>query len=131
MENSKVTLYIDGKDQHLEEDNALVIHPKKLGLANCFEKSSFDKVIIKNSPTEFLKSLGFFNIARALKEGGICEIYVDQPIVVMQSLEKDEIEANAKLGGFSNIVSQPYEEWISKNGQDVKIETIKMTMAKA
>lgn len=131
MENSHLILYVDSKDQHLDQENAIVIHPQKLGLTKCFEKESFDKVIIKNSKTDFLKSLGFFNISRSLKQGGICEVYIDQPILVMQGLEKDEIEANAKLGGFSNIRSEPFEEWITQNDKEIKIETIKLTMAKS
>lgn len=124
-------LIVDGKDQHLEETNAFVIHPKKLGLATVFQKESFEKAIIKNTPSEYLKSLGFFNISQALKKGGICEVYVDQPIGVMQSVEAEEVEANAKLGGFTSFNKQDYEEWVKQGETDVKIQTIKLSMIKA
>jgi hypothetical protein len=124
-------LYIDSKDAHLDEENAIVIHPQKLGLALAFEKEVFDKVIIKNSPTELLKSMGFFNIARCLKEGGDVELYLYQPILVLQDVEVGELEANAKLGGFTGIKTSKYEEWIEQNGVDTKIETVKMNMVKA
>ena len=65
-------------------------------------------MVIKNSPVEFLKSKGFFNIYRTLKEGGVCEIIVCQPIFVMQDLNSGEIEANCKLVRFNDILIQSY-----------------------
>lgn len=123
-------LYVDSLDQHLKEDNCIVIHPQKLPFAKYFQKSSFDKVIIKNSKTEYLKSLCLFNLSRLLKKDGICEIYIDQPINVMLDLEKDEIEANAKLGGFTAIKSQPFEYYQEINDKQIKIQTIKISMIK-
>ena len=129
--DDKRVLYIDGKDQHLDEPNAIVIHPQKLALACAFEKEVFDKVIIKNSPTELLKSMGFFNIARCLKSGGDVELFVCQPILVLQDVEVGELEANAKLGGFTGIKTAKFEEWVEQGGADTKIETVKMNMVKA
>ena len=130
-EKLQKVLIVDGKDQHLNEDNAFVIHPKKLSLANVIQKESFEKAIVKNTPSEYLKALGFFNIFQTLKQGGICEVYVDQPIAVMQAVEAEEIEANAKLGGFTSITKQDYEEWEKQGETDVKIQTIKLNMIKA
>ena len=65
-------------------------------------------MVIKNSPVEFLKSKGFFNIYRTLKEGAVCEIIVYQPIFVMQDLNSGEIEANCKLVRFNDILIQSY-----------------------
>ena len=129
--DDKRILYIDAKDQHLDDINAIVIHPQKLHLACAFEKETFDKVIIKNSPTELLKSMSFFNIARCLKNGGDVELFVYQPILVLQDVEVGELEANAKLGGFTGIKTAKYEEWVEQNGVDTKIETVKMNMVKA
>lgn len=123
-------LYIDAKYYHLEEENAIAVHPKKLSMLSLFEKDSFDKAIIMNSPTEFLKAHGFFNICRVLKLNSKCEVTIDQPIVVMQNLELSEIEAIAKLGGFSNIQKQTNETSIKQHGKDIKIQTAKLTMTK-
>ena len=65
-------------------------------------------MVIKNSPVEFLKSKGFFNIYRTLKEGAVCEIIVYQPIFVMQDLNSGEIEANCKLVRFNDILIHSY-----------------------
>ena len=66
------------------------------------------KWLLKNSPDEFLQSNGFFNIYRTLKEGGVCEIIVYQPIFVMQDLNSGEIEANCKLVRFNDILIHSY-----------------------
>ena len=123
-------LIIDGKEQHLDNDNAIVIHPKKLNLANMFEKNSFNKAIIRNSTVDDLKALSFFNIAQALKTGGTLEIIVCQPITVLQGVDADELEAKAKLGGFRDIKREPYETWIREGDQDYQLKTIKMIMIK-
>ena len=71
-------------------------------------KKNLIKWLLKNSPDEFLQSNGFFNIYRTLKEGGVCEIIVYQPIFVMQDLNAGEIEANCKLVRFNDILIQSY-----------------------
>ena len=48
----------------------------------------------------------------------------------MLDLEKDEIEANAKLGGFTAIKSQPFEYYQEINDKQIKIQTIKISMIK-
>ena len=77
-----------------------------------------------------LTGKAFFNLWRALKSGGVCEVVVDQPIAVMQQLDAGEIEANGKLGGFSIVTSSPYDTYISSKGQQTKLSTIKLTMNK-
>ena len=124
------TLYVDAVDNHSEEDNCISIHPAHLNYVDSFDKEAFNKVIIKNSPAEFLKSKGLFNIYRTLKNGGICEIIVDQPIYVMQELDAGEIEANCKLAGFDDINIQSYSYMENVNGKEKKVQTLKMTMTK-
>jgi hypothetical protein len=124
------TLYVDAVDNHSEEDNCISIHPAHLNYVDSFDKEAFNKVIIKNSPAEFLKSKGLFNIYRTLKNGGICEIIVDQPIYVMQELDAGEIEANCKLAGFDDVSIQSYSFIENVNGNEKKVQTLKLTMVK-
>ena len=124
------TLYVDAVDNHSEEDNCISIHPAHLNYVDSFDKEAFNKVIIKNSPAEFLKSKGLFNIYRTLKNGGICEIIVDQPIYVMQELDAGEIEANCKLAGFDDVSTQSYSYIENINGKEKKVQTLKLTMVK-
>ena len=123
-------LYVDGLDPHEKEKNAMVITPNHLNLADAFQKEIFDKVIVLNSKSDLLTGKAFFNLWRALKSGGVCEVVVDQPIAVMQQLDAGEIEANGKLGGFSIVTSSPYDTYISSKGQQTKFSTIKLTMNK-
>ena len=123
---SKRILYVDPKDNHDKEDNWLVINPSHLNMADTFESNTFDKIYINNTKTELLRAKGFFNLAKCLKSKGTLEIIVDQPIAVMQNLDAGEIEANAKLGGFSEINSENCT--INNNG--TKLSTIKIKMIK-
>ena len=127
---SEQVLIVDAKDYHLDEENTMVIHPQKLGLAYTFAKESFDKAIIMNSPTHMLKSIGFFNIAKALKQGATLEVYLDEPISVMQQVELEELEALAQRGGFIDIQTSGGEEKGRKTKEPPKPKSFKMTMRK-
>ena len=124
------TLYVDAIDNHADEENCIWIHPSHLNFVDAFDKKAFNKIIIKNSPAEFLKAKGLFNINRALKEGGICEIIVDQPIVVMQDLDAGEIEANCRLAGFEDISTESYSSTEVVNGKEKKVQTLRLVMSK-
>ena len=121
-------LYVDGLEAHEKENNAMVITPNHINLADAFQKEVFDKIIIQNSKSEFLTGKAFFNLCRTLKSGCICEVIVEQPIAVMQQLDAGEIEANAKLGGFNKIETNPYETYVTRKGQQTKFSTLKLTM---
>ena len=123
-------LYVDGLESHERENNAMVITPNHLNLADAFQKEVFDKIIIQNSKSEFLTGKTFFNLCRTLKSGCICEVIVEQPIAVMQQLDAGEIEANAKLGGFNKIETNPYDTYVTRKGQQTKFSTLKLTMQK-
>ena len=123
-------LYVDGLEAHEKENNAMVITPNHINSADAFQKEVFDKIIIQNSKSEFLTGKAFFNLCRTLKSGCICEVIVEQPIAVMQQLDAGEIEANAKLGGFNKIETNPYETYVTRKGQQTKFSTLKLTMKK-
>ena len=123
-------LYVDGLEAHEKENSAMVITPNHINLADAFQKEVFDKIIIQNSKSEFLTGKAFFNLCRTLKSGCICEVIVEQPIAVMQQLDAGEIEANAKLGGFNKIETNPYETYVTRKGQQTKFSTLKLTMKK-
>ena len=123
-------LYVDSIDAHEKEKNVMVITPTHLNLADAFQKEVFDKIIIQNSKSEFLTGKAFFNLCRTLKSGCICEVIVEQPIAVMQQLDAGEIEANAKLGGFNKIETNPYDTYVTRKGQQTKFSTLKLIMQK-
>ena len=64
------------------------------------------------------------------KDEGILELYLAQPISVMQTIEIQEIEANALRGGFTGIEKGEFEEWVNENGKDIKLSNVKLTMMK-
>jgi hypothetical protein len=124
------TVIIDGKSQHLDDEDVLAIHPNKAHWLANFEKESFDKVVIMNSPTSALKSLAFFFMAKILKPSSILEVFVDQPISVMQALDASEIEANAKLAGFVDIQQHEIETFHKEGDKDIKVKSLKLSMVR-
>ena len=125
------TLIIDGKDSHEVEEGVMTIHPAHLSLVSNFEKNSFDKCLILYSPIEYLTPSNFLGIFKVLKEGSECEIIIDQPISVMQTLDASEIEGNAKLGGFRDFNTLPCEYEYKEDKQIKKLmPTIKLIMKK-
>ena len=121
-------LSIDSKDSHINNDNVFAIHPSKIKWLADFQKETFDKVVIQNVSNEYLKSINFFYIGQTVKKNGVVDVYVDQQIKVMQELEASEIETNAKLAGFTGFEQQPFERWVKKGNQQLKISTIKVSM---
>jgi hypothetical protein len=103
------TLYVDGKNDHEDDDGAFVIYPNGLVNADCLDSSVFDKAVVANSKSDCLNGKAMSNIARALKSGASCEVIVYQPVVVMQNLDASEIEANAKLGGLDLVKDENYK----------------------
>lgn len=128
MQAREKVLYIDSKDFHLEDANAFCVHPSKTAWLSYVKNESFDRAVIQNVPSGLIKPLRLFNIAQTVKQNGIVEIYVDQPISVMQSLDASEIEASAKLAGLNDIKQCDFEKWTKEGEQDVKTSTIKLTM---
>jgi len=121
-------LYVDPKDLRLDDEDSFSVHPSKLSWLSSFENAIFDTAIIRNVPSSSLKSLCFFYIAKVVKPNGIVDVYVDQPISVMQSLDASEIEANAKLAGFVDFQQLNYEKWVREADGDKKFSTIRITM---
>lgn len=121
-------LYIDPKDLHLDDENVFAVHPKKANWLSHFQPESFDKAVIQGVPSADMNALMFFYIAQSVKESGIIEVFVQQPITVMQALDAEEIEANAKLAGLIDIQQSDYEKWTREGDKDVKYSTVKLSM---
>jgi len=103
MDDEELTLMIDTNDTFQEDLSVFYIHPKRLSLLRCVSSQEFRKAVIQFSPIDTLTSLNFSYILRILKPNSVCEVAVHQPISVMQDYDAKQIEANAKLAGFTNF----------------------------
>ena len=130
MNTEERILYVDALDYHVNETNALAVHPAKLSFLSLVQNESFDRAVIQNVVTTELSSLGFFYIGNALKKEASLEVLVNQPVSVMQSLEAEEIEALARVAGYYDIKISPFEWKSNKGGKETKISTIKLTMVR-
>ncbi len=120
MEEERMELYVDSEDTYIELENIYYIHPKRLGQVRCLSDNQFNSCKIKNSSVECLTSMNFNFILRKLKPKAKCQIVILQPISVMQEYDARQVEANARLAGFTNIEVVEFENVDSKTNKKSK-----------
>lgn len=111
-----------------KEIEAFQIHPTQMPFLKNIQKGVFDFVEIRNTESSMLNHKSLSYIQRLLKPNSTCEIYIHQKITVIQDLEAQEIESNARLAKFSTIESSRYENYVMRNGVDIKESTIRLTL---
>jgi hypothetical protein len=111
-----------------KEIEAFQIHPTQMPFLKNIQKGVFDFVEIRNTESSMLNHKNLSYIQRLLKPNSTCEIYIHQKITVIQDLEAQEIESNARLAKFSTIESSRYENYVMRNGVDIKESTIRLTL---
>ena len=96
-------LAIDSEDTYLDQPNVFYIHPGRLSTVRCVANNQFSSATIKNSPVNSLTSLNLVAVLEKMKQNAPLEVYIDQPITVMQEYDAKQVEANLKLAGFDEI----------------------------
>ena len=125
---SKFELIVDKQDNLEKKENVFFVTPERLYQLKIVSADSFYKATIKNCPVTFLTSFNLQYIYNALKKHASATIYIDQPILVMQDYDKQTIEANATLAGFTNIKTSSAS--IMNEKLKTKIETITLILTK-
>lgn len=127
MESDSLVLVIDSKDTYQEEKDVFLCHPCRIHTIRCVSNNSFDEATIKNSPVAYLTALNLVHVLEKVKPNSKVEIYIDQPITVMQEYDSKQVEANAKLAGFEDITikNATYEKEDGK-----KVNTLLVTLIK-
>lgn len=121
-------LSINPNNLHLNEKNVFVVHPKKVGFLKKLKGEVFDKAIVEGLTCEELTT-GFFSSLRSvMKERGIVEIIVKQPISVMVELDAERVESLGRLAGFSSVQHVDYEYFTKVDGEEKRITTVKVSM---
>lgn len=128
MNDERLELIVDSEDTYLDVENVFYIHPERLALAKCLQDNQFMSCTIKNSRVECLSSMNFSYILRKLKPNATCEIIIYQPISVMQEYDAKQVEANAKLAGFTDFETYSHDFVDSKT--DKKFKTLAVTCIK-
>jgi hypothetical protein len=123
-------LIVDTEIQNYKPQDGFVIHPSQLIWADKLKKNAFDAVKIFNTKSHDLTQKNLFHLNRALKANGTLEVLVSQKISVLQDLDSQEIESNAKLAGFVNIETNNYERFQRIDNIDVKFQTLLVCMMK-
>ncbi len=123
MNSEKFTLVVDSQDNYLNQSDVFYLHPQRLLLVRSLENEQFDSATIKNSPVDNLTSLNFSYVLKKMKPNAVCEVVIHQPISVMQDYDAKQVEANAKLAGFTNFHTKDYEFKVDNK----KVKTLLVT----
>ncbi len=120
MEETNMRLVVDSKDNYLGEEDMFYIHPQRLSQVRCLEDNQFSSCKILNSGVENISSLNLNYIFKKLQPEAKCEVTIFQPISVMQEYDAKQVEANARLAGFTDITISE-----DKKAKTLKVECFK------
>ena len=126
--SEKFELIVDKNDDLENKENIFFVTPERLYQLKVVQINSFTKATVKNCPVTFLTSFNLQYIYNSLKQNAVCTIYIDQPIAVMQDYDKQTIQANATLAGFSNIKTSTAN--IMNEKLKCKMDTITVILTK-
>ena len=126
--SEKFELIVDKNDDLENKENIFFVTPERLNQLKVVQMNSFNKATIKNCPVNFLTSFNLQYIYNSLKQNSSCTIFIDQPIAVMQDYDKQTIQANATLAGFTNIKTSTATVMSEKLKS--KMETITVILTK-
>ena len=126
--SDKIELIVDRKDDLEKKDNIFFVTPERLYQLKVVSSESFYKATIKNCPIDFLSSFNLQYLFNSLKKKASATIFIDQPILVMQDYDKQTIQANATLAGFTNIKTSSAS--VMNEKLKSKIETITVILTK-
>ena len=124
----KIELIVDKTDNLEKKENVFFVTPERLYQLKVVSSDSFYKATIRNCPVSFLTSFNLQYIYNSLKKSASAIIYIDQPILVMQDYDKQTIQANATLAGFTNIKTSTAS--VMNEKLKTKIETITVILTK-
>ena len=126
--SDKFELIVDRKDDLEKKDNIFFVTPERLYQLKVVSSESFYKATIKNCPINFLSSFNLQYLFNSLKKNASATIFIDQPILVMQDYDRQTIQANATLAGFTNIKTSSAS--VVNEKLKSKIETITVILTK-
>jgi hypothetical protein len=115
MNDERLELVVDNEDVYQNDQSVFYIHPNRLDMVRCLTNNQFNSCTIKNSSIDSLSSMNFSYILRKLKPEATCQVYIYQPITVMQEYDSKQVEANAKLAGFNDFTTQSVDFTDNKN----------------
>ena len=126
--SDKIELIVDRKDDLEKKENIFFVTPERLYQLKVVSSESFYKATIKNCSINFLSSFNLQYLFNSLKKNASATIFIDQPILVMQDYDRQTIQANATLAGFTNIKTSTAS--VMNEKLKSKIETITVILTK-
>lgn len=111
------------------DNNAVFhIHPDQLMWLDKLASNSFLVCKVYNTSCSELTPRVFSGLHKIIKENGCVDILVHQKLSVLQELDAQEIEFNAKLAGFVCVETSDFERFENVDGKDVRFRSLIVTM---
>ena len=123
--NDTMTLIIDKTDNYSQMENYFYINPSNLNKIKSLSNEQFELAKIKNIKPQEITPLFLTILFTKMKINGTVEVLISEPISVMQSYEAKIIEANAKIGGFTDI--KTIDSLFLDERKNKKIPTLSVT----
>ncbi len=109
----KFNLIVDQEDKYRGENDLFYIHPSRLDQLKYLKDQIFAGCEIRNTPVDQLSSMNMSHILKKMEHGAYVDVIICQPISVMQEYDSKQVEANAKLAGFTDFATDtevPHED---------------------
>ena len=98
-----IELIVDCEDNYIDEPNIFYIPGPHIAELKCVRPNQFSSAKIINTDVDYLTSYALANLYTTLQTGAEVSIVISQPVAVMQEYDAKQVEANARLAGFTDI----------------------------
>jgi hypothetical protein len=124
-----IELIVDCEDNYIDEPNIFYIPGPHIAELKCVRPNQFSSAKIINTDVDYLTSYALANLYTTLQTGAEVSIVISQPVAVMQEYDAKQVEANARLAGFTDIGvnSTSYTDPKSKREIDTTEVVLKKT----
>ena len=126
--SAELDLIIDNVDNYKRLKNVFFLDADRISLLKCLSDNRFSSCLIRNTTTESLTTINLSFLNQKLIVDSRCEIIIDQPIKLLQIHDARQIEANAKLAGFSDFKIE--EQKLVEPETDINFSTLILTFVK-
>ena len=122
-------LVVDTVDNYEPDSNLFYMPGPHISMLKCVRPNQFESARIINTDVDYLTSYALSNLYTTLQTGAEVSIIISQPVAVMQEYDAKQVEANARLAGFTDIGvnSTSYTDPKSKREIDTTEVVLKKT----
>lgn len=126
-EEPQLFIVVDSNDTYQDDLTQFYIHPKRISLIKNLNDKIAEGAVIRNTNVEHLTSMNLHYVLKKMKVDAPLEVFIHQPLNVMQSYDAKQIEANAKLAGYDKIETSEAEIEVKRGETTTTVKTLVVT----